>query len=101
MNAALYATQLPNPETGETVGLGDVLWSATGVVFADGGALKAVRALGAIRLGNATRLANGNIVNTATRKRDVPPGDVARQPRPAGPRPRPAALPARHPHRLA
>ena len=33
VNAALYATQWPNPETGETVGLGDVLWSAAGVVF--------------------------------------------------------------------
>ena len=64
INAALYATQWPNPETGETAGLGDVLWSAAGVVFAGGGALKAVKALDAVRMGNATRLANGNIVNT-------------------------------------
>ena len=67
VNGALYATQVPNPETGETVGLGDVLWSAAGVVFAGAGALKAARAVGAVRLGNATRLANGNIVDTATR----------------------------------
>ena len=63
INAGLYATQWPNPETGETVGLGDVLWSAVGVVFSAGGALKAVNALRAVQVGNATRLANGNIVS--------------------------------------
>ena len=62
INAALYHTQWPNPETGETVGLGDVLWSATGVLFAGAGGLKAINALRAVRAGNATRLANGNII---------------------------------------
>ena len=28
VSATLYATQAPNPQTGETVGLGDVMWSA-------------------------------------------------------------------------
>ena len=65
VNAGLYVTQMPNPETGETVGLSDVLWSATGLVFAGGGALKAFRAVGAVRAGTATRLPNGNIVNSA------------------------------------
>jgi hypothetical protein len=62
INAALYATQWPNPETGETVGLGDVLWSAAGVVFSAAGGLKAFNALRAVRAGEATRLANGNII---------------------------------------
>ena len=65
VNAALYHTQWPNPETGETVGLGDVLWSATGVVFSAAGGLKAFNALRAVRAGTATRVANGNIVNAA------------------------------------
>jgi hypothetical protein len=62
VNAALYHTQWPNPETGETVGLGDVLWSATGVLFSAAGGLKALSALRAVRAGTATRLANGNII---------------------------------------
>ena len=62
VNAALYHTQWPNPETGETVGLGDVLWSATGVLFSAAGGLKAINALRAVRAGTATRLANGNII---------------------------------------
>ncbi len=40
-----------------------MLWSAVGVVFSAGGALKAVNALRAVQVGNATRLANGNIVS--------------------------------------
>ena len=45
VNATLYATQAPNPQTGETVGLGDVLWSAAGVAFSGANSLKALRAL--------------------------------------------------------
>ena len=45
VTATLYATQAPNPQTGETVGLGDVLWSAAGVAFSSANSLKALRAL--------------------------------------------------------
>ena len=44
VTATLYATQAPNPQTGETVGLGDVLWSAAGVAFSGANSLKALRA---------------------------------------------------------
>ena len=45
VTATLYATQAPNPQTGETVGLGDVLWSAAGVAFSGANSLKALRAV--------------------------------------------------------
>ena len=45
VSATLYATQAPNPQTGETVGLGDVLWSAAGVAFSGASSLKALRAV--------------------------------------------------------
>ena len=45
VTATLYTTQAPNPQTGETVGLGDVLWSAAGVAFSGANSLKALRAL--------------------------------------------------------
>jgi hypothetical protein len=45
VSATLYATQAPNPQTGETVGLGDVLWSAAGVAFSGANSLKALRAV--------------------------------------------------------
>ena len=96
INAGLYFTQTPNPETGETVGLSDVLWSATGLVFAGGGALKAFRAVGAVRAGTATRLAQRE--HRQHGRRDVPPGDGARQPDSPGTWPRPEAFPARDPY---
>ncbi len=45
VTASLYVTQAPNPQTGETVGLGDVLWSAAGVALSGAGSLKALRAV--------------------------------------------------------
>jgi hypothetical protein len=45
VSATLYATQAPNPQTGETVGLGDVLWSAAAVAFSGANSLKALRAV--------------------------------------------------------
>jgi hypothetical protein len=44
VTVGLYATQTPNPETGETVGLGDVLISGAGVALALGGGMQAIKA---------------------------------------------------------
>ena len=44
VTVGLYFTQTPNPETGETVGLGDVLISGAGVALAFGGGLQAIKA---------------------------------------------------------
>lgn len=40
VTTGLYITQTPNPQTGETLGLGDVALSAVGVVFSAGGAFR-------------------------------------------------------------
>jgi hypothetical protein len=45
VTATLYVTQAPNPQTGETVGLGDVLWSAAGVALSGANSLRALRAV--------------------------------------------------------
>jgi hypothetical protein len=63
VTTTLWATQTPNPQTGETMGLGDVAWSAAGVALSSFGAIRNMRGPNGMRLFTQTttlgRAANG------------------------------------------